>query len=137
MFLIVAYSIISSCGEILHIPIGYVKNNTQTDVVGAYWYSDMADSLLCNDRIYLDTYLQPGLSQGIATSPDKGEISKLPDSTKEYIYFFNKDSLDKYQKLHLCNGIVKHCLVKKVVIQLNKVKEPFDTVYINSAKPLN
>jgi hypothetical protein len=126
----------SSC-ERLHIKIGYIKNNTNTDLAGAEWDNFMADSLLCNDRINLDYYIQPGLFEELSTRPNKGDLQELPDSSKQYIYIFNLDSLNKYQKLKICEGIVKRCLVKKIEIQLNKVKEPMDTVYINSAKISN
>ena len=125
-----------SCGEKLHTGIGYIKNNTNDALVGGNWYKSMTDSVLCNDRIYLNSYVGPHLSQGLATGGDVN-LSSQPDSAKEYIYIFNEDSLTKYQKLKICDGIVKHCLVKKIEIQLNKVKDPMDTVFINSSKPLN
>lgn len=126
-----------SCGERLHITIGYIKNNTKSDLAGAEWGKFMADSILCKNRLNLDYYLQPGLSETLSTRPDKWDLSKLPDSAKQFIYIFNLDSLNKYQKLKICDGIVKRCLVKRIEIQLNKVKEPMDTVFINSSKPLN
>ena len=125
-----------SC-EKLHIGIGYVKNNTKSDLAGAEWDESLPDSILCHDMINLDYYLQPGLSEDLSTRPDKGNLSELPDSVKQYIYIFNLDSLNKYKKLQICEGIVKRCLVKRIEIQLNKVKEPMDTVFINSSKPLN
>ncbi|HTD39096.1 MAG TPA: hypothetical protein VK671_00650 [Mucilaginibacter sp.] len=127
------------CGciyEKLHEGIGYIKNNTKEDLVGANWYKEMADSMLCNDKIYLDSYIQPGLVTGMGTTHYKN-FSDQPDSIKEYIYVFNKDTLDKYQRLKMCKGIVKRSLVKRIEIQLNKVKEPMDTIFINSSKPLD
>jgi hypothetical protein len=129
--------ICSSCGEELHVKIGYVKNNTNSDLAGVEWGEFISDSVLCHNRINLDYYLQPGLSEELSTWPGKGDLNDLPDSSKQYIFIFNLDSLNKYQKLHICEGIVKHCLVKKITIQLNKVKEPMDTVFINSNKPGN
>ena len=123
---------IISCGEKLHTAIGYVKNNTSDTLVGANWYRNMTDSVLCNDRIYLNYYLQPHLSESLATGGNVN-LSSESDSSKEYIYIFNEDSLNKYQKLKICSGIVKHCIVKKIEIQLNKVKDPMDTVFINSS----
>lgn len=125
-----------SCGEKLNTQIGYIKNNTNSDLVGANWYESMTDSVLCNDRVYFRYYIQPNLTEGLSTGGNK-RLSEEPDSSKEYIYIFNPDSLDKYQKLKICAGIVKHCLIKKIEIQLNRVKEPMDTVFINSDKPLN
>lgn len=125
-----------SCGEKLHTTIGYIKNNTKSDLVCANWYKSMADSSLCNNRINLNTYLQPNLGNVLTTGGDRN-LNNEPDSSIEYIYIFNKDSLDKYQELKICEGIVKRCLVKKIEIQLNKVKEPMDTVFINSSKVLN
>jgi len=75
------------------------------------------------------------LAENILTRPDKGRLSAMPDSAIQFIYFFYLDSLNKYQKLQICDGIVNHCLLKRIEIQLNKVKEPMDTVFINSNKP--
>jgi hypothetical protein len=128
--------LLCGCGEVLHIGIGYIKNNTNCDLVGAEWDEFMPDSMLCNDKVYLSYYIQPHLVKYLSTRPNKGSLTELPDSVKQIIFIFNKDSLDKYQKLKLCDVIVKRCLVKKIEIQLNKVKEPLDTVFINSGKPL-
>jgi hypothetical protein len=135
LFAIVLLLINSSCGEKLHEKIGYIKNNTNSDLCGAEWDKYMPDSLLCNDRINISYYIQPHLSAGLFTSP-VGNLNLQPDSLKQYIYIFNLDSLNKYQKLKICDGIVRSCLVKKIEIQLNKVKEPMDTIFVNSSKPL-
>ncbi|MGZ3813187.1 MAG: hypothetical protein ACXVJN_15680 [Mucilaginibacter sp.] len=128
--------LLGSCEE-FHIVIGYVKNNTKSELVSAEWGKVMADSLLCQGKINLDYYLQPGLSKGLYTSSDNKRFRTLPDSAKQFIYIFNSDSLKKYQHSGLCDGIVRRCLVKKIEIQLNKVKKPFDTVFVNSSKPIN
>lgn len=119
-----------------HVGIGYIKNNTQIDLGEAEWGKIMTDSILCNARVNI-LYIQPGESEPMETGRPDGELSKLPDSSKQVVYVFNMDSVNKYRKLKLCDGIVKHCLVKQLEIQLNKVKEPFDTISINSSKPSN
>ena len=56
-------------------------------------------------------------------------LLKAPDSAKTYIYILKLDSLRKFRKSKLTNGILNHSLLKKIVVQLNKVKEPVDTIY--------
>lgn len=132
---LLCFLLINSCGEKLHEQIGYIKNNTQSDLVGGNWYKSMTDSVLCSNRVNLGYYIQPGLSESLITRPV--DLNKEPDSSKEYIYIFNSDSLNKYEKLKICGGIVKHCLVKKIEIQLNQVKGLRDTIFINSSKPID
>jgi hypothetical protein len=93
----------------------------------------MNDSLLYNDRIYMNYYIQPNLTESIATGYPG--IFGAPDSVKAYIYVFNPDSINKYRSLKIQNGILKHSLLRKIEIQVNKAKEPLDTIYINSNKP--
>lgn len=142
------FDVVLLCISILIIPAcrfhpprpvkGVIKNNTREELIGVEWDKFMADSLLCNDSIYLDEYLQPGLSLKLSTGHFREwDFIKLPDTTKQYFYFFNLDSLRKYQKLKICDGIVKRCLVKRIEIQLNKVIDPLDTIFINSSVPLN
>ncbi|TWI97177.1 hypothetical protein JN11_03637 [Mucilaginibacter frigoritolerans] len=116
-----------SCCDIRKVPIGYMKNNMNHDIIAANWFKDMNDSLLYNDRIYMGYYIQPKLTETMATG--YGGLFGQPDSVKAYIYVFNPDSIDKYRNLKIQKGIFKNSLLKKIEIQ---VKEPLDTIYINS-----
>ncbi len=138
-FLCISILILSACSFHPAKPqTAYVKNNTKADLIGVEWGKFMSDSILCNDDIYLDQYIQPGLLTTLTTIYYRqDDLINLPDSRKQYVYFFNLDSLNKYQKLKVCDGIVKRCLIKKIEIQLNKVKDPLDTIFINSSVPLN
>jgi len=133
IFLVATATLFFSCWDIRKIPIGYIKNNTNQDIIAADWFKDMNDSLLYNDRIYMGYYIQPKLTETMATG--YGGLFGYPDSVKAYIYVFNPDSIDKYRKLKIQKGIFKNSLLKKIVIQVNKAKEPLDTVFINSNTP--
>ena len=133
IFLLVLSTLFFSCWDIRKVPIGYIKNNTNQDIIAADSYKDMNDSLLYNDRIYMGYYIQPKLTETMVTG--YGGLFGYPDSVKAYIYIFNPDSIDRYRELKIQKGIFKNSLLKKIVIQVNKAKEPLDTVFINSNTP--
>ena len=60
-----------------------------------------------------------------------GNLSSLPSSEKVYFYIFNLDSLEKYRMEKKLSGIMNSCLINKFSIQLNKVKDQLDTVYVS------
>ena len=108
--------------------IATIKNNTSSIIACALLKNGiMTDSLLYNDTSYMRYLIQPQ-HYDTYTVPDSN-LTKTPNSAKTYIYIFKLDSLNKFRKLKLENGILKRSLLKKIVIQLNKVKEPVDTIY--------
>jgi hypothetical protein len=87
----------------------------------------MTDSILYNERF--SKYWFEAKDSGFVSLPNI-KLGYQSDSVKAYLYVFNSDSLFKYQDLKKVEGIVQHSFIKKVVIQLNQVKEPLDTIYI-------
>jgi hypothetical protein len=87
----------------------------------------MTDSILFNER-FSENLIYPMNSQIIVLPNTK--LSSKQDNEKVHLYVFNCDSLDKYQQLKEIKGILKHSFIQKIEIQLNKVKEPLDTIYI-------
>ena len=123
---------LSGCAMDVHIGICILKNNTQNDIVAACWDSSpMQDSLLYNDRVYMPNYIKAGAAQSIGGPYNHVDVDNDPDSVKAYVYVFSPDSLDKYRKLLNRKGILKQSLLKKIEIQVNKIKEPLDTISVN------
>jgi len=111
--------------------IAIIKNNTSGLIIGTSWPGGLlTDSILYNDSVYMTYWLEPHANTTI--SVPGGKLNTAADSIKDYLYFFDKDSLDKYKKIKQYSGILKASLLKEIKIQLNKVKEPLDTIYINS-----
>ncbi len=107
-----------------------VKNTTTDSLLVARQLNEkMDDNILYNESFYED-FISPKITYTI-TLPDR-VLRRAPDSDKIYIYIFNIDTVNKYQRLKKVNGIVKQSLLKKVVIQLNKVRPPLDTIYIGN-----
>ena len=109
--------------------IAIVKNNTNSLIVGKLWdTTNMTDGDF-KDEIYLEYYIPPG-SHNVIVIPGT-RLNTAPDSLKMNLYIFNNDTLDKYIELKKYDGIMKKSLLKKIEIQINKVKPPLDTIYIN------
>jgi hypothetical protein len=105
-----------------------IKNNTSSIIACALLKNAIiTDSLLYNDTSYMSYKIQPQ-RYDTYTVPDSN-LLKAPDSNKTYIYILKLDSLKKYRRLKLQDGILKHSLMKKIIIQLNEVHEPVDTIY--------
>jgi hypothetical protein len=105
-----------------------VKNSTSDSLLISRQLDDiMTDSILYDERFYKD-YIGAN-TNSIITLPNR-KPSQAADSEKLYLYFFNMDSVYKYQRIKQVKGIVGHSLLKKTIIQLNKVKEPLDTIII-------
>jgi hypothetical protein len=110
--------------------IAIVKNNTNNLIVGGLWHDRyMTDSDLYYNKIYIEYWIAPKQFNVIAI-PGLN-INTAPDSIKKYLYFFNNDTVVKYQKLKKYKGIMKHSLLNRIEIQINKVKSPLDTIYVN------
>lgn len=110
--------------------IAIVKNNTSTLVIGGLWHDEhMTDSDLYNNKIYIEYWIAPRGSN-VITVPGSN-LDTAPDSIKKYLYIFNNDTVDKYQKLKQYKGILRHSLLKIIKVQINKVKASVDTIYIN------
>jgi hypothetical protein len=108
--------------------IATIKNNTSSIIACSLLKNGiMTDSSLYNDTSYMRYLIKPQ-HYDTYTVPDSN-LTKAPNSAKTYIYILKLDSLNKYRKLKLMNGILMHSLLKKIEVQLNKVKEPLDTIY--------
>jgi len=108
--------------------IAIVKNNKTFPItIGTESYQNMPDNYLY-DGTFGVNFIDPDSSQRIILP--LGGLSYRPDSFKFNMFIFNSDSIDKYRSLKQVEGIVKASLIKKISIQLNKVKEPLDTIYV-------
>ena len=105
-----------------------IKNNTSGTIACVILNHDtLTDSSLYKDTSYRG-YLIPPQHYDTYTQPDSN-LLKAPDSAINFIYILKLDSINKFLKQKVVNGILEHSLLKKVKIQLNKVMEPVDTTY--------
>ncbi len=109
--------------------IAIVKNNTNSLIVVKLWGNNNMTDGDFKDKVYMDYWIPPG-SYNVISTPGV-RINTAPDFVKKQIYIFNNDTLDKYIELKKHDGIMKQSLLKKIQIQINKVKPPLDTIYIN------
>jgi hypothetical protein len=108
--------------------IATIKNNTSGVIACELLKNGLiTDSSLFKDTSYMSYLIKPQHYDNY-TVPDSN-LTKAPDSAKTYIYILNLDSINKFRKSGIKNGIFYHSLMKKIVIQLNKVHEPVDTIY--------
>jgi hypothetical protein len=116
-----------SC-DISNNKIATIKNNTSGIIACALLDKGiLTDSSLYNDTSYMRYQIQPQRYDTYMEADSN--LLKAPDSAKTRIYILKLDSLNKFRKLKLTNGILKHSLLKTIVVQWNKVMEPVDTVY--------
>jgi hypothetical protein len=113
--------------------IAVIKNNLPDTIAilpsdGKY-YKAITDSELYNDRIYIKDFFNPKESDAVAL-PNRF-YHKAPDSVYVYLNVIDLDSLNFYKRRKVCYGVVKHCLLKTIKLQANKIKSPVDTIYIN------
>ena len=110
--------------------IATIKNNTSNTITYLLRENGMmTDSSLYNDTSYMTHLIKPQRYDNYII-PDSN-LTKAPDSAKTYIYLLRLDSLNKFRRLKLIDGILKHSIIKKIVVQLNKVNEkPLDTIYV-------
>ena len=120
--------LIASCSTKYNNKIATIRNNTSSVIACSILKTGiMTDSLLYKDTSYMGYLIQPH-QYDTYTMPDSN-LLKAPDSAKTYLYILKLDSLNKFRKLKVTNGILKQSLIKMIVIQLNKVHEPVDTIY--------
>jgi hypothetical protein len=118
----------SACVMDFQSDIAIIKNNTSSRLLIAKQPDEiMTDSTLYNER-FSKTWIEANQTQFVILHNIK--LSGQPDSVKTYLYVFNCDSVYKYQSLKKMKGIVQHTFIRKIEIQLNKVKVPLDTIYI-------
>jgi hypothetical protein len=109
--------------------IATIKNNTSNTVACAILENGiMTDSLLYSDTSYMSYLIQPQMYDTYMVADSN--LINAPDSAERHIYILRLDSLNKYRNKKLKDGILKNSLIKKIDIQLNKVMEPIDTVYV-------
>jgi len=110
-----------------------VKNNLFETVIVVPWndqeFGIITDSMIYNDRIYMPDVIN---SHDIGTMVlPVTNFSNAPDSVKVELYVIKSDSLDYYKKKGIEKGILRHSLKEKIVIQVNKIKTPIDTVNLD------
>ena len=127
-FILLAMFCFSACVMDSFPSIAVLKNNSHNQILVAKQLDEfMTDSTLYKES-FQSTWITVDNYRKI-TVPNRN-LASQPDSVKVYLYVFNADSVDKYQALKKSKGILKSSLIRKIVIQLNKVKEPLDTIYI-------
>ena|ERR1700757_1518637 len=105
-----------------------VKNNTADTVLIAYLPTEgVTDRMLYNQQ-FDPMQLDPHETSAISL-PGIKPLSQ-PDEVKCYVYAFNLDSLNSFKKQKKVIGLYQHALIKTFTIQLNKVKDPVDTITI-------
>jgi len=126
--IVIILFVFSSCVMDSQSDIAIVKNNTPNLILIAKQRNEiMTDSILYYER-FSETWVDAGSAHFISLPNTR--LHAQPDSAKIYLFIFNHDSLQTYQSSKRVNGIVKSCFLKKIVIQVNKVKEPLDTIYV-------
>ena len=119
-------TMIMSCDQ--NTPVLAVKNNSTCLISGASLVNDtLTDDDLYNDKVNMNIFLEPGKFQDIGVLSYK--FGDQNDTSMLYLYIFREDSLKKYLQQKKVNGILTKSLIKKVVIQLNKLKK-IDTIYV-------
>ncbi len=129
-FKIACILILASVFESCHwqADVAVVENNTSDTITCLLWDDEpITDNMLYNDRLYFKYWIDP--KQNETVSLPNRKFKNAPDSEKVFLYLFNIDSLNKYQKSKQLSGILKKSLLKKVVFQLNKIVQPLDTIY--------
>jgi len=128
LFIIIIIVFLSSCVLDWQANIAIIKNNTSSRLVVAKQPNQiMTDSILYNMR-FSKSWIDVSKFQTL--SIPNTVLSSKSDSDKAYLYVFNCDSVNKYQTLKKMGGILQHSFIKKIEIQLNKVKLPLDTIYV-------
>ncbi len=122
-------SLLTACDHIAQFAV--IQNNTSDSLYASFNLGKYpTDSTVFIRHKYLTQIIvKPHSSRQVSLM--NVVLNKLPDSSKIYLFIFNADSLKKNQKKAYSKGIFKQSLLKNVVIQLNKVKEPLDTIFIN------
>jgi hypothetical protein len=110
--------------------VAVVKNNSNKPIFIIYTLGKvLTDSSVSSYYKTLKEFvIEPDSSKKIATA--NRVLKKEPDSSKIYLYIFYVDSLNKYERLSHYKGILKQSLIKSIEIQLNKTKEPIDTIHV-------
>jgi hypothetical protein len=110
--------------------IAIVKNNSKKSIFIIYTLGKtVTDSSVGRYYHTLKEYtIEPGSFKKLTTY--NRTLRNEPDSSKIYLYVFNIDSLKKYEKVSKYEGILNHSVIKKVEIQINKIKYPIDTLYV-------
>src|SRR5579863_7662983 len=82
-----------------------LKNKTDQVIIGVELIDDsLTDSDLYKDQVGMNIYIEPGKFQDIGAFNFRfGEKS---DTSKICLYMFYNDSLSKYRKLKMTNGIL-------------------------------
>jgi hypothetical protein len=134
LFLSMPFLLLFSCHWKAKVAV--IKNNTPDTITVVSWDDRelglCTDSMVFNNRIYMPYRVNPQNNLTI-TLPDRN-FNKAPDSSRLDLYIFDLDSLSHYKKLSVKNGILRHSLLKKVEMQVNKIREPIDTIHIDNIR---
>jgi len=88
----------------------------------------ITDSLLYHEYVGETTF---GAREVRTISLPLFTLHSLPDSEKMYLFIFNLDSIQKFRNDKRIDGIFRKSLIKEISVQLNKVDDNLDTIYVN------
>ena len=129
LFLLFVAFILSSCIMDRNTGVVVINNDTNSSILLAKQPNqNITDSL-----VFLNDLDKAELISGEIRNIclPYSNLQSLPSNEKAYLYIFNIDSLEKYRKSKKVDGIMDLCLIDKYSIQLNKVKDELDTIYVS------
>ena len=134
VFVLISISFLCSCDYIDKVVI--IKNNSRKPVFYIFPFEisktdSSVNEFYTNQKQYI---LKPDSLKNLFLF--NTNLKTQPDSSKVSLYIFDIDSLNKYKKVASFKNMMNRSLIKKIEIQLNKVKEPVDTVYVFDRKNL-
>ena len=119
--------LLATC-DIENVVVLAVKNKTHYAITGAYLLDDsVSDDEIYNDRVYMGINLQQDSLRWISMPDFK--FGDKSDTSELNIFIFCEDSLKKYRRLGIKQGIISRSLIKKIILQSNTIKQG-DTVII-------
>jgi hypothetical protein len=130
VLIFITVTLLSGCDHLNKVAI--MKNNSNKPIYLIYTLGKVVtDSSVAKYYSNLKEYsVQPDSLKILSTFNRK--LEKEPDTSKLYLYIFDIDSLNKYQKVPHYTNLLKYSMIKKMELQLNKIKDPIDTLYINT-----
>ena len=121
-----------SCSENARHPTLVINNTADSPIIVAELKKDdVTDSIIYNE-VFNSIQIDPGRLDQLSAP---GNLKSYPDSFKLNILILNRDSLDVFRRKKKVKGILNRSLIKRLILQINLIKDPLDTVYITDKMP--